>query len=99
MDTRTFLMLLFAFSLISGLFTEGVKKLVNDKSNLSYNLIALSIALVVGIVGTAIYYQLNNLGFNTNNIIYMILLGLSSGVCSMVGYDKVKQTILQIINK
>lgn len=99
MDIGTFLMLLFASSVISSLFTEGVKKLMNDKTNLSYNLIALCIALIVGVVGTGIYYQLNNLGFNTNNIIYMILLGLSSGLCSMLGYDKVKQTILQITNK
>jgi Na+-driven multidrug efflux pump len=99
MDTATFLMLLFAFSIISSLFTEGVKKLMNDKANLSYNLIALCIALIVGSIGTAIYYQLNNIGFNTNNIIYMILLGLSSGLSSMVGYDKVRQTIIQIVNK
>ncbi len=99
MGISTFLMLLFAFSVISGLFTEGMKKLVNDKANFSYNLIALCIALIVGIVGTGIYYQLNNIGFNTNNVIYMILLGLASGLCSMLGYDKVKQTILQIVNK
>lgn len=99
MDIGTFLMLLFAFSVISSLFTEGVKKLVSDKANFSYNLIALCIALAVGIIGTGIYYQLNNLGFDTNNIIYMILLGLSSGLCSMLGYDKVKQTIIQITNK
>lgn len=99
MDIGTFLMLLFAFSVISGLFTEGVKKMINDKANLSYNLIAMTISLIVGIVGTWIYYQLNNIGFNTNNIIYMVLLGLASALCSMVGYDKVKQTILQITNK
>lgn len=99
MNIGTFLMLLFAFSLISGLFTEGVKKIINDKANLSYNLIALIIALIVGAVGTGIYYQLNNIDFNTNNIIYMMLLGLSSGLCSMLGYDKVKQTIIQITSK
>ena len=99
MDIGTFLMLLFAFSVISSLFTECVKKLINDKANFSYNLIALCIALIVGVVGTGIYYQLNNIIFNTNNVIYMILLGLSSGLCSMLGYDKVKQTILQITDK
>ena len=99
MDTITFLMLLFTFSVISGLFTESVKKLMNDKTNFSYNLVALCIALVVGIVGTWIYYQLNNIVLNTNNVIYMALLGLASGICSMLGYDKVKQTIIQITNK
>ena len=93
-----FLMLLFAFSTITTLFTEGVKKLVNDKANLSYNLVALFSSLIIGSAGTAIYYQLNDMPFDTNNVIYMILLGLASGLCSMNGYDKVKQTILQIIS-
>ena len=96
MDISVFLMLLFAFSTITALFTEGVKKLMNDKANLSYNLIALFASLVIGSAGTAIYYQLNNIPFDTNNIIYMVLLGFASGLCSMNGYDKVKQTILQI---
>lgn len=99
MTINMFLVLLFAFSTISGLFTEGIKKLLSDKANLSYNLIALCIALVVGGAGTAIYYQLNGIAFDTNNIIYMVLLGLFSGLCSMIGYDKIKQSILQITNK
>lgn len=98
MNITTFLILLFAFSALSSLFTEGIKKLLNDKANFSYNLIALGIALVVGVVGTGIYYQLNNIAFDANNIIYMVLLGLASGLCSMLGYDKVKQTIVQIVN-
>lgn len=97
MNTSVFLMLLFAFSAISSMLTEGVKKVMNDKANLSYNLIALCVALVVGSAGTAIYYQLNNIAFDVNNIIYMVLLGLASGLCSMLGYDKVKQTVLQIL--
>ena len=99
MNIGTFLMLLFAVSVISGLFTEAIKKIISDKANLSYNLIALCVALIVGSVGTSIYYQLNNISFELNNIIYMVLLGLASGLCSMLGYDKIKQSILQITNK
>ena len=99
MTITTFLMLLSAFSVISGLVTEGVKKLVNDKANLSYNLLALVIALIVGSVGCGIYYQLNGILFSANNIIYMILMGFASGLGSMIGYDKVKQAILQITTK
>lgn len=99
MNMNTFLMLLFAFSVISSLFTECIKKLISDKANLSYNLIALCVALVVGGAGTGIYYQLNGISFNVNNIIYMVLLGLASGLCSMLTYDKVKQAIMQITNK
>lgn len=99
MTTTQFLILLSAFSVISGLVTEAVKKLVNDKANLSYNIIALVVALVVGSFGTAIYYQLNFIEFTVNNIIYMVLMGFASGLCSMISYDKVKQAILQISGK
>ena len=96
MTTTTFLMLLSAFSVLSGLVTEGIKKLISDKANLSYNIVALVVALVVGGVGCAIYYQLNTIPFDTNNVIYMILMGLASGLCSMIGFDKLKQAIEQL---
>lgn len=99
MNTTMFLILLSAFSVISGLVTEGIKKLANDKVNLSYNIVALITALFIGGGGTAIYYQLNAISFSTNNIIYMILMGLFSGLVSMVGFDKVKQAIEQIVSK
>lgn len=96
MTTTTFLMLLSAFSVLSGLVTEGIKKLISDKANMSYNIIALIVSLIVGGVGCAIYYQLNAIPFDINNVIYMILMGLASGLCSMVSYDKLKQCIEQI---
>ena len=99
MTTTTFLMLLSAFSILSGLVTEGIKKLVSDKENMSYNIIALVVALVIGGVGSAVYYQLNAIPFNLNNVIYIVLMGLASGLCSMVGFDKVKQSVEQIIKK
>ena len=99
MTTTTFLMLLSAFSVLSGLVTEGIKKLMSDKANMSYNIIALVVALVIGGVGSAVYYQLNGIPFDTNNVIYMILMGLASGLCSMVGFDKVKQAVEQIVGK
>lgn len=99
MSVTVFLMLLSAFSIISSLITECVKKLVTDKANLSYNIIALVVAIIVGSCGCGIYYQLNAIAYNTNNIIYMILMGFASGLCSMVSYDKVKQAIEQVVDK
>ena len=96
MTTTTFLMLLSSFSVLSGLVTEGIKKLISDKANMSYNIIALIVSLIVGGVGCVIYYQLNAIPFDVNNVIYMILMGLASGLCSMVSYDKLKQCIEQI---
>ena len=97
--TTTFFMLLSAFSIISGLVTEAIKKLLTEKANLSYNLLALIVALIVGSVGCAIYYQLNNIMFTLNNVIYMILMGFASGLVSMLGFDKVQQAIQQLTNK
>ena len=99
MTTTTFLMLLSAFTVLSWLTTEGIKNLISDKSNMSYNIIALIVSLIVGGVGCAIYYQLNAIPFDVNNVIYMILMGLASGLCSMVSYDKLKQCIEQISGK
>ena len=98
MNTTMFLILLSAFSILSGLVTEGIKNLVTDTVNLSYNIVALISALVIGGCGTAVYYQLNLIPFTTNNVIYMILMGLGSGLVSMVGFDKVKQAIEQLTN-
>lgn len=99
MTVTMFLMLLSAFSVISGLVTECIKKLVNDKLNLSWNVTALVVALIIGSCGCFIYYQLSAIAFTLNNIIYAILMGLASGLVSMIGYDKVKQAVLQIANK
>lgn len=96
MTVTMFLMLLSAFSVISGLVTESIKKLVNDKVNLSWNITALVVALIIGSCGCFIYYQLSAIAFTLNNIIYAILMGLASGLSSMVSYDKVKQTIEQL---
>ncbi len=99
MNMTTFLILLSAFSVISSLVTEGIKNMAADKANLSYNFITLVTALIVGGCGTAVYYQLNAISFTTNNIIYMILMGLASGLTAMVGFDKVKQAVEQFTNK
>ena len=99
MDVVMFLTLLFAFSVLTSLVMEFVKKFINDKENISYNIITVIIAVVIGGVGTLIYYQLTAIPFTLSNIIYAILMGLASGLCSMLGYDKVKQTILQIVQK
>lgn len=99
MNTTMFLILLSAFSVLSSLVTEGIKNITTDKVNLSYNIVALITALVIGGGGTAVYYQLNAVPFTVNNVIYAALMGLASGLTATIGYDKVKQAIEQIVNK
>ena len=93
MTPQLFLILLAGFSALSSLVMEGIKKSFLSSKNVSYNVIELIIALIIGTSGTFIYYQLNNILIDTNNILYAILMGLASGLVSMVGYDKVKQTL------
>lgn len=90
-----FLILLTAFAAISSLVTEGIKNLVKDKENLPTNIIAIIVGLLVGGVGTGFYYVLNDIVFNSYNIVYLILMGLANGLCAMVSYDKFMQTLEQ----
>lgn len=99
MNITTFLMLLFAFSVITSLVMEVVKKFISEKENVSYNIVTLSIAVIIGGLGTVIYYRLSNTPFTLNGSIYAVLMGFASGLCSMLGYDKVKQAILQIVHE
>lgn len=99
MNTTMFLILLSAFSVLSSLVTEGIKNIATDKVNLSYNIVALITALIIGGGGTAVYYQLNAVPFTVNNIIFLVLMSLASGLTAMTSYDKVKQTIEQLVNK
>lgn len=96
MTTQIALILLAFYASLTALIVEGVKKLFSDKVNFSYNLLAILVSLVVGAVGTAIYYQFNEIYYTINNTIYLVLISLASGLVAMVGFDKVKQLILQI---
>lgn len=101
MNIALFIALLLAFSTITSLLTEACKKLLNDTPiKYSSNVLVVIIACIVGVLGTGVYYTLCGIEFTLANIICMPLMGLATSVGSMVGYDKVIQTIKQIkINK
>lgn len=100
MTIALFIMLLTVFSAVTGICTEGVKKIL-DSQNITYssNILAFIIACIIGIGGTAVYYILNTIDFTIGNIICMILMGIAVSMGSMVGYDKVTQTIQQFKSK
>lgn len=97
MTINVFLMLLTAFSIITSLFTEGVKKLF-DSLGLSYasNIVALCCAVVVGGLGMIFFYIFTGADFTSTNNICIFLMMFSNWLVAMVGYDKVKQAILQL---
>ena len=96
MTVTTFITLLTAFSTITSLCTQGVKKILDEKK-IAYasNVLVAIIACIVGIGGTAVYYVLNSVQFDIANTTCMILMGLATSLGATVGYDKVVQTIKQ----
>ena len=92
MTITLFLSLFTLGSMVSSLLTEAVKK----ATDISSNLIALINAIVVGLAGTCAAYVLMGEPFNLQNIICIILMTVCIWIGSMIGYDKVIQTISQI---
>lgn len=100
MTVSMFVTLLTAFAAITGLCVEGVKKILDEigKTYIS-NLLACIVGGIVGIGGTAAYYAIAGIAFTGVNIICMVLMGVSTAVGAMVGYDKLIQTIQQFRTK
>ncbi len=95
MTVNSFVLLLFAFSTLTSLVVEGIKQNFLDGQNRKYNLIALVVAMIIGSIGTILYYYLNHMLINFDAFIIAFLMGLASSLVSMVGFDKVKQAIEQ----
>lgn len=97
MTVELFTLLLTMFSIITCLLTEAIKKFFNS-INMEYasNIIALIVAIFVGGLGTRIFYLFNNIEMNITNCICIFLMMGANWIGSMIGYDKVKQAIVQI---
>lgn len=93
MTIELFIFLFTIGSLVSSLLTEALKK---SFKNISTNIIALSNAFIVGTCGTVVAYLLMGVLLNTTNVVCIFLMTFCIWVGSMVGYDKVMQTIAQI---
>lgn len=98
MNVTEFMIFLFIFSTVSALIVEGIKKTLKDKKNLPSNIFAIVVALVIGICGMFLYYYYSDVAITTKNVVSAIIMGFASGVCAMVGYDKVKETVDKIKN-
>lgn len=93
MTIELFLFLFTIGSLVSSLLTEALKKL---NKALSTNVIALIDGVMVGLGGTVSAYVLMDIPWTPVNIVCMILMTFCVWIGSMIGYDKVMQTIAQL---
>lgn len=99
MSIETFLMLLLTVSILTGLVTEGIKKLADEASK-TYkpNLLAGGVSVVLSAFVSVGYLILTETKFTDKMAVVLIALILLSWLCSMLGYDKVIQSIMQIKN-
>ena len=94
---EVFMLMLFAVSVMNGLFTEAVKKILKEKKvNYSANTITGCIAIVLSIAVGVCYVIMTGAVVNAQLIIWLVALVLLSWLTAMVGYDKVMQAITQI---
>lgn len=98
MTFETFLILLAILSVITSLFTEGVKHILDlFKVNYASNIVVLFVSVIVGGVGTVLFYLFNDYAWTTLNIICIFLMVSANWLGSMLGYDKIMQAITQIM--
>lgn len=93
MTIELFIIMLTVGGTLSSLITQALKKAFDE---LSSNVIAIADAAIVGIGGMIIAYILMDIPFTLQNIVCIPLMAICIAVGSMVGYDKVVQTLKQI---
>lgn len=97
MTVEILLGLLLTLSTITSLCTEAVKKFLNaQKMNYASNVVVLVVSLFVGGTGAIVFYMYKDIAWTTLNIINIFIIVIANWLVAMVGYDKVKQVILQI---
>lgn len=98
MTIELFLILLSAFAIVTSLFTEGIKHILDSlKVNYASNVVVLIVSIIVGGVGTVLFYLFNDIAWTTINIISIFLMCAANWLGSMIGYDKIMQAIEQIM--
>ena len=97
MTVQIFLTLVTVFAVVTSLITEAVKKFL-DSLNVQYasNLVVLASSVLVGGLGTAIFYVFMGYNWNAINVVCIFLMILANWLVSMLGYDKVMQAITQM---
>ena len=80
-------------SLMTGLIVEAIKKMVDVNKP---NIVAAVVSVVVGIAIPVGYILMNSLPFDTTAILYIISIVVLCWLCSMLGFDKVMQSLEQL---
>lgn len=96
MKLEIFLLILLIVSTLTGLFTEAIKKWLQERNKNYYaNALAGYVAVALSVVVGAAYIILTQTVLNAQMAVYLIALVFLSWLSAMIGYDKVVQAISQ----
>ena len=96
MKLEIFLLILLIVSTLTGLFTEAIKKWLQERNKNYYaNALAGYVAVALSVVVGAAYIILTQTALNAQMAVYLIALVFLSWLSAMIGYDKVVQAISQ----
>ena len=96
MTLEIFMVGLLIVSTMTSLFTEGIKKWLQER-NKTYHANALAgyVAIVLSIAVGIAYIVVTAATINAQMVVFLLALVLLSWLCAMIGYDKVVQAISQ----
>ncbi len=96
MTLEIFLLLLLITSVLTGLFTEGLKNWLKERDKSYYpNAMAGWVSVAISVLVGVGYIIMTETAMNTKMAVILIALILLSWLSAMVGYDKVIQAISQ----
>lgn len=97
MNTHFLFVAITVISIFSGLFVEGIKKLLDEGSiKFSSNILAVIVSFVLSILSSIMYIVYNNIVVTPQVVIEVIIVCALTFLTSTCGYDKVVQAIEQI---
>lgn len=98
-NLETFLTGLMITSTVTGLTTEAVKRCLTElKVKYHANILTGIVSVVVAAALGVGYVGFTGAGFSAQTVVGIAGLAFVSWLCSMIGYDKVKQAIEQLKN-
>lgn len=96
MTFEIFLLGLLTVSTLTGLFTEAIKRWLQERGKKYYfNALAGYVAVGLSFLVSSGYVILTETAVNAKVAVYLIALMLLSWLAAMVGYDKVIQAVSQ----
>ena len=96
-DATNVVIALALISSLTTLTTEAIKKLLKEANKeFAPNLLAVIVSTVITIGASAFYIIMKDIVFNLKVGVAVVAMIFLSFLCATVGFDKIKQLVLQL---